>query len=200
MSAVLLTRLKITDLTAWTALDAGRRLLEEGYALERVVREELFLFEPAEGAAATEFERPLASAIESSNFFVNPNKERYRFLRAAERGDALTAPGGAWGILARPRGETGDPRLLERLLREHPLEGLGAIRRARLWWLWTKGPRGDTAAAACYAALGPLESAGRGLLVNPHAEASRPIEGPAAWSEVEAFLADPRTQYVRSDT
>ena len=106
MSAVLLTRLKITDLTALTAMEAGRRMLPDGYALERVLREELTLFEPAAGAAASEFEAKLLEAIESSNFFVNPNKERYRFLGSAERGERWSPPEGAWGILARTRGAT----------------------------------------------------------------------------------------------
>jgi hypothetical protein len=191
MNAVLITRLKITDLTAGTALETGRRLLPEGISLERLVREDLTLFEPTPGHAATAFEGPLESAIESSNFFVNPNKERYRFLRAAERGDSLALPEGAWGIVARPRGDTRDDVLLERFLREHPLSGLGAIRRGRLWWLWTKGPRGDSAVEACYAALGPVEEARRGLLTNPHAEASLLVRAPMPWDEVEEFLRDP---------
>ena len=190
MSAVLTTRLKITDLTAETALEAGRRLLPEGVSLERLLREELYLFEPAPGQAATAFEAPLERAIESSNFFVNPNKERYRFLRSAARGDSLAPPEGAWGILARPRGETRDDVLLDRLLREHPLPGLGAIRRARIWWLWTKGPGGDAAIDACHAALGPVEETRRGLLVNPHAEASLLLRSPTPWTRIEEFLHD----------
>lgn len=195
MSAVLLTRLKISDLTALTALDTARRLLPEGIAIARLVREELYLFEPEPGTEAAAFEAPLANAIESSNFFVNPNKERYRFLRAAERGDSLEPPDGAWGILARPRGETRDEGLLVRLRREHPLAGLGAIRRARLWWLWTKGPGGDPASGASYEALGPVSGTRRGLLVNPHAEASLSIERAVPWRELEAFLADPAPAY-----
>lgn len=191
MSAVLLTRLKIADLTALTALDTARRLLPPGHAIERLVREELFLFTPEAGVAADAFEAPLAIAIESSNFFVNPNKERYRFLKAAERGDALVPPEGAWGILARSRDDTKDEGLLTRLRREHPLAGLGAIRRARLWWLWTRGPSGDQAAAAAYEALGPVTGTRRGLLVNPHAEASLAIGRSLAWRELESFLADP---------
>jgi hypothetical protein len=191
VSAVLLTRLKIADLTALTALETARRLLPPGHGIERLVREELFLFVPEPGTMADAFEAPLANAVESSNFFVNPNKERYRFLRAAERGDALTPPEGAWGILVRPRDDTRDEGLLERLRREHPLGGLGAIRRARLWWLWTRGPAGDEAAAACYEALGPVFGTRRGLLVNPHAEASLAIGPPLAWRELEAFLSDP---------
>jgi len=86
VSAALRTRLKIADLTAWTALDTGRRLLPPGHALERLVREELVLFEPASGFAADAFEKPLLHAIERSNFFVNPNKEQFRFLTSS-RGD-----------------------------------------------------------------------------------------------------------------
>ena len=190
MSAVLTTRLKITDLTAETALEAGRRLLPQDTSLERLLREEFTLFEAAPGQAATAFEAPLERAIESSNFFVNPNKERYRFLRSAARGESLVPPDGAWGILARPRGETRDDVLLERLLREHPLPGLGAIRRARIWWLWTRGPGGDAAIDACHAALGPVEETKRGLLVNPHAEASLLLKAPEPWSRIEEFLRD----------
>jgi hypothetical protein len=189
MSAVLTTRLKITDLTAETALETGRKLLPEGISLERLVREELYLFEPAPGQVATAFEAPLERAIESSNFFVNPNKERYRFLRAAARGDSLVPPEGAWGILARPRDDTRDDVLLDRLLREHPLPGLGAIRRARIWWLWTKGPRGDTAIETSHAALGAVEGARKGLLTNPHAEASLLVAAPIPWARVEEFLS-----------
>ena len=189
MSAVLTTRLKITDLTAETALETGRKLLPEGISLERLVREELYLFEPAPGQVATAFEAPLERAIESSNFFVNPNKERYRFLRAAARGDSLVPPEGAWGILARPRDDTRDDVLLDRLLREHPLPGLGAIRRARIWWLWTKGPRGDMAIETSHAALGAVEGARKGLLTNPHAEASLLVEAPIPWARVEEFLS-----------
>jgi hypothetical protein len=188
MSAVLLTRLKISDLAAWTALETGRRLLPPGHALTRVVREELYLFQPTEGSAADAFEAPLRHAIESSNFFVNPNKESYRFLASAARGEGVTPPEGAWGILARPRDDTRDQGLMARLLREHPLQGLGAIRRARLWWLWTKGPQGDAAVEACYGALGPVTGPGRGLLVNPHAESDLKLVGSVPWRRIEEVL------------
>jgi hypothetical protein len=191
VSAVLLTRLKITDLTALTALEAGRRMLPEGLSLERVVREELFLFEPAPGADPAAFETKLHEAIETSNFFVNPNKERFRFLASREKGERWSPPEGAWGILARPRGDTRDEGLKARLSREHPLPGLAAIRRARAWWLWTKGPRGDSAVAEANERLGPLLGPSRGLLVNPHAEASITIAAPVAWTDVERFLAEP---------
>ncbi len=191
MSAVLLVRLKIADLAAWTALDAGRKLLPGGPVLSRLVREELYLFEPSEGYAADAFEAPLGRAVESSNFFVNPNKEQYRFLTARERGESLVPPEGAWGILARPRDDTRDEGLRARLLREHPLEGLGAIRRARIWWLWTRGAGSDRAIEAAYAALGPVAGTRRGLLVNPHAEAELPMEGPTPWRTIEAFLGAP---------
>jgi hypothetical protein len=185
---VLLTRLKIADLAAWTALEAGRRLLPAGHELRRVVREELFLFEPSAGSATDAFEAPLRTAVESSNFFVNPNKEAFRFLTAAARGRALEPPEGAWGLLARPRDDTRDEELRSRLVREHPLPGLGAIRRARFWWLWTRGPRGDAGFEACYAALGPVTGPGRGLLVNPHAESDLAMTGATAWTTIESFL------------
>jgi hypothetical protein len=191
MSATLLTRLKITDLTALTALEAGRRMLPEHYTLERIVREELILFEPEPGADAAPFETALLHAIESSNFFVNPNKERFRFLSSRDRGDQWTAPEGAWGLLSRSRGDTRDEGLRERLRREHPLPGLAAIRRGRVWWLWTSGPAGDPAVAFFHDRLGPLQSPDRGLLVNPHAERSRLLEGPIQWGDVERFLAQP---------
>ncbi len=191
MSAVLLTRLKIADLAAWTALDAGRRLLPPGLTLGRLVREELYLFVPETGRAADAFEGPLSLAIESSNFFVNPNKEQYRFLTAKGRGDALAAPEGAWGILARARDESRDEGLLRRLLSEHPLEGLGAIHRARIWWLWTNGPGEGTAVETIDEALGPVVTRRRGLLVNPHSEAALRVEGGISWSVVERFLTLP---------
>jgi hypothetical protein len=34
-------------------------------------------------------------------------------------------------------------------------------------------------------------NARRGLLVNPHSEASLRLAGPTAWSRIEAFLAEP---------
>jgi len=191
MSAVLLTRLKITDLAAWTALEAGRRLLPPEHALIRLAREELYLFEPAEGFAAEAFEGPLERAIESSNFFVNPNKEAYRFLTSSEKGAALRPPEGAQGILARPRDDTRDGELWTRLEREHPLEGLGAIRRARLWWIWTRGPGGGPAFEACYAALGRVTGRASGLLVNPHAEADLAFGNSVPWRRVEEFLTHP---------
>jgi len=198
MSAVLTTRLKITDLTAETALEAGRRLLPEGVSLERLVRDELYLFEPSPGHAATAFEGPLERAIESSNFFVNPNKERYRFLRSGARGDSLDPPDGAWGLLARTRDDTRDGVLLDRLLREHPLPGLGSIRRARIWWLWTKGPRGDAAIDVCHAALGPVEGTRRGLLTNPHGEESLLLGAPIPWAQIEEFLGRESAAQVRA--
>ena len=191
MSAALRVRLKIADLTALTALDAGRKLLPAGITLARLSREELYLFEPASGHRADAFEGPLLRAIESSNFFVNPNKERYEFWTARERGSSLTPPEGAWGILARPWDGTRDDGLMERLLREHPLEGLGAIRRAKLWWLWTAGPGGDRSIDACYRALGPVTGPKSGLLVNPHAEMDLRVEKALPWSEVESFLSAP---------
>ena len=190
MSAVLLTRLKITDLTALTALEAGQRMLPEGRTLERIVREEFYLFEPAVGTDATAFESRLREAVESSNFFVNPNKERFRFLASGERGAAWAPPAGAWGILARSLDDTRDEGLLARLSREHPLPGLAAIRRARVWWLWTKGPQGDPAASDLYDWLGPLVGPKRGLLVNPHAESSMLIAAPVPWRDVERFLIE----------
>jgi hypothetical protein len=39
--------------------------------------------------------------------------------------------------------------------------------------------------------LGPLLGPSRGLLVNPHAEASITIAAPVAWTDVERFLAEP---------
>jgi len=194
MSAVLLTRLKITDLTALTALDAGRRMLPEGHTLERLAREELFLFEPETGTAPAAFEERLHDAIETSNFFVNPNKERFRFLASGERGDTWAPPEGSWGILARTRDDTRDEGLRARLLREHPLPGLAAIRRARAWWLWTRGPGGDDRYESFYERLGPLEGPSKGLLLNPHAEASLRIFGGVAWKDVERFLAEPALQ------
>lgn len=191
MSAILLRRLKIADLAAWTALDTGRRLLPPGHVLDRLVREDLFVFEPAVGFATDIFETPLAAAIERSNFFVNPSKERYRFLTAAGRGDALAPPEGAWGILTRARDESREDGLRARLLREHPLEGLGTIRRARIWWIWTLGPGGDQAIDACFEAIGPVGRIGRGLLFNPHAEAELRIEHPIPWRSIEAFLTAP---------
>lgn len=196
MSAVLLIRLKIPDLTALTALDAGRALLPKGFELARLVREEVVLFEPAAGAgppaaaAGRELDAALANAVETSNFFVNPNKERYRLLASAERGEAWTPPEGSWGILTRQRGDTRDEGLLDRLQREHPLAGLGAIRRGRVWWLWTGGPRGDAGREGCLEALGPVEHAGRGLLVNPHSESWLLLPGPVPWARVETFLAE----------
>jgi hypothetical protein len=196
LSAVLLTRLKITDLTALTALEAGQRMLPTGHVLERVVREELYLFEPEPGADPESFEAKLHDAIETSNFFVNPNKERFRFLASKERGDRWTPPEGAWGIVARPRGDTRDEGLRARLLREHPLPGLAAIRRARVWWLWTRGPGGDAASETAYERLGPLVGPSRGLLVNPHGEAALRIAAPVAWNDVERFLAEPASAPV----
>lgn len=188
MSAVLLVRLKIADLVAATALHAARRLLPAGFSCERISREEAFLFEAASGFPPAAFEPALARAIESSNFFVNPNKEQYRLLPSGGRGETLVPPDGAWGILVRAREETRDERLRERLLREHPLEGLGAIRRARLWWLWTRAPGGGTGVEPCYEAVGLVRDPHRGLLVNPHAEADLLLDGPVSWQVIERFL------------
>jgi hypothetical protein len=191
VSAVLLTRLKITDLTALTALEAGQRMLSPGENLDRVVREELYLFEPKPGADPAAFEVHLQTAVESSNFFVNPNKERFHFLVSKERGTNWSPPAGAWGIVARPREDTRDEGLYARLSREHPLPGLAAIRRARVWWLWTRGAGRDAGITALYDRLGPLVGPARGLLVNPHAEAALLVAGPIAWRDVERFLAEP---------
>jgi len=185
VSAVLLIRLKITDLAAWTALETGRRLMGPGHTLGRVVREQLLLFEPQPGSEASSFERALDEAVRHSNFFVNPNKESFRFLTAAERGKAWAPPEGAWGILARAREDTQDERLLESLRREHPMPGLRAIRRARVWWLWSQDPSHGSGV------LGELRDPKHGLLVNPHAEASMVLTGPVAWSRVERFLTEP---------
>ena len=195
MSAVLLVRLKITDLAAWTALEAGRRLLPPEGALTRILREQLYLFEPEPGEGAETFETPLAEAVRHSNFFVNPNKETYRFLTASGRGGVWVPPEGAWGILARAREDTRDEGLRRRLLREHPLRGLGAIRRAKVWWLWTRGPDGGPWIERCAEALGVLEGPRRGLLVNPHCEASLLMSGPAPWSRIDPFLTEPAPAY-----
>ena len=191
MSAVLLVRLKITDLTAWSALETGRRLLGPGHTLARLAREQVTLFEPEAGVKADAFEAALGEAVMRSNFFVNPNKESYRYLISSERGEAWRPPEGAWGILARPREDTRDQGLRERLLREHPLQGLGGIRRAKVWWLWTQGPDGEPAVDHCYRILGELLDQKRGFLVNPHSESALLIQGATPWSKIERFLIDP---------
>ncbi len=191
MSSLLTVGLKIPDLTALTALDAGRALLLPGHQLARLVREEVYLFEPSPGAEPSGFEPALGEAIATSNFFVNPNKERYRFRTASERGEAWAPPEGSWGLFTRMRGDTADAGLLERLQREHPLHGLGAIRRGRIWWLWTSAPGGGPGIEASLEALGPVEHAGRGLLTNPHSEQWMLLAGPTAWTRIETFLAEP---------
>ncbi len=191
MSAVLLVRLKITDLSAWTALETGRRLLDPGYALTRIAREQLLMFEPEAGSTADTFQRALGEAVRHSNFFVNPNKESFSLLSAAERGESWSPPEGAWGILSRVREDTRDEGLKERLLREHPMPGLGAVRRAKVWWLWSRGPDGTPAVPHVSQALGSLHDQKHGLLVNPHAEAAMVMNGAVPWSRIERFLTDP---------
>jgi hypothetical protein len=178
-------------LTAWTALEAGRRLLEPGHALTRIAREQLLLFEPEAGARADSFESRLEEAVRHSNFFVNPNKETYRLLTSAERGVTWSPPEGAWGILARTREETADEGLKQRLLREHPMPGLAGIRRAKVWWLWSRGPDGGPAIPAVSRALGILRDQKHGLLVNPHGEAAMELTEATSWAVVERFLIDP---------
>jgi hypothetical protein len=191
VSAVLTVRLKITDLTAWTARETGQRLLGSDISLSRIVREQILLFEPLPGGRADSFEAALEEAVRHSNFFVNPNKESYRLLKAAERGASWTPPEGAWGILSRQRDDTRDSGLLERLLREHPMPGLHAIRRARVWWLWTRGPDGGPAIDASAVILGVLRDQKHGLLVNPHAEAAMTLTEAIPWSRIERFLIEP---------
>jgi len=191
VSAILLVRLKITDLSAWTALETGRRLLDPGYTLTRLAREQLLMFEPEPDVRTDSFERSLGEAVRHSNFFVNPNKETFRLLTAAERGETWSPPEGAWGVLTRPREDTRDERLRESLQREHPMPGLRAIRRARVWWLGTRGPDGGTAIPYFSAALGDLRGPRHGLLVNPHAEASMILPGAVPWTRVERFLTEP---------
>ncbi len=191
MSAVLLVGLKITDLSAWTALETGRRLLDPGHTLTRVAREQFFLFEPEPDGKAEGFEGTLGEAVRRSNFFVNPNKERYRYLTSAERGESWAPPDGAWGILSRAREDTRDEGLKARLLREHPMPGLGAIRRGKVWWLWTRGPDGTCATPHFQELLGELRDQRHGLLVNPHAETAMPLQGAIPWSRVERFLIEP---------
>jgi hypothetical protein len=122
---------------------------------------------------------------------VNPNKEQFRFLSSAARGESMEPLPGAWGILARARESTEDAGLLRRLLREHPMEGLGTIRRARIWWLWTRGPGGDPESRTCYEALGPVRGSGQGLLANLHSEATLLLEGAVSWRIIESFLTEP---------
>jgi len=191
VSAVLLVGLKITDLSAWTALETGRRLLDPGHTLARIAREQLLTFEPEPGGKAETFERALGEAVRQSNFFVNPNKERHRFLTSAERGESWAPPDGAWGILSRVREDTRDDGLKARLLREHPMPGLGAIRRAKVWWIWSRGSDGTPATSYFRATLGELQDQKHGLLVNPHAETAMLLHGATPWSRVERFLIEP---------
>ena len=191
MSAILTVRLKITDLAAWTALETGRRMLGSDVALSRIVREQLLLFEPLPGERTESFEEALGEAVRHSNFFVNPNKESFSLLTAAERGASWTLPEGAWGILCRQLEDTQDPRLKERLLREHPMPGLQAIRRAKVWWLWTRGADGGLSIDASAGILGVLRDQKHGLLVNPHAEAAMTLTGDIPWSRIEQFLIEP---------
>ncbi len=76
-------------------------------------------------------------------------------------------------------------------MREHPLPGLHAIRRAKVWWLWSRGPDGGPAIPYFSGALGDLHDQKHGLLVNPHAEAAMILAGATPWSRVERFLTDP---------
>ena len=191
MSAILLVGLKITDLSAWTALETGQRLLDPGHTLTRIAREQLLFFEPEPGGKAGTFERALGEAVRQSNFFVNPNKERYRFLTSSERGESWAPPDGAWGILSRVREDTRDEGLKARLLREHPMPGLGAIRRAKVWWLWSRGPDGTPATPYFRETLGEIQDRRHGLLVNPHAEVAMLLQGATPWSKVEPFLIEP---------
>ena len=195
MSAILTVRLKITDLTAWTALETGRRMLGSTISLSRIVREQLLLFEPLPGERADSFEKALGEAVRHSNFFVNPNKESFSLLAAAERGASWTPPEGAWGILSRQRDDTQDAGIKERLLREHPMPGLQAIRRAKVWWLWTRGSDGGSAVDTCAGILGVLRDQKHGLLVNPHAEASMILTEAVPWSRIEAFLIEPAPSF-----
>jgi len=195
VSAILTVRLKITDLTAWTALETARRMLGSDIALSRIVREQLLLFEPVAGTRADSFEEALGKAVRHSNFFVNPNKESYRLLKAAERGASWTLPEGAWGILSRQRDDTQDSGLKERLLREHPMPGLHAIRRAKVWWLWTRGADDGSAVDTSAVILGVLRDQKHGLLVNPHAEAAMTLTGDVPWSRIERFLIEPAPSF-----
>jgi hypothetical protein len=81
------------------------------------------------------------------------------------------------------------------LKREHPLPGLRAIRRARVYWLWTRGPGGGPAIAACRDALGEARGARRGLLLNPHSEASLLIQEGISWKDIDTFLTAPPPAY-----
>jgi hypothetical protein len=195
VSAALLIRLKITDLTAWSALETGRRLLPAGHALDRLVREQVLLFEALPGSPADAYEPALREATRHSNFFVNPNKESDRFLGHVEREEPWRPPDGAWGILARAREDTRDGSLLERLQREHPLQGLAAIRRAKVWWLWTRDPRGGAGIEVLSGVLGELHDQRHGLLVNPHSELAMVLDGPIAWSRIDRFLVEPSSAY-----
>ena len=165
VSAVLLTRYKIADLAAWTALETGRRLLPPGCTLHRLVREELYLLEPEAGKSPHAFEAPLNQAIESSGFFVNPNKERFRFLTSSGRGESLAAPEGAWGILARSRDETRDEvcapgfRASDRRARRDPARCASG----------GSGPK-RSAIKECYRADRPRDRRPARSRVNPHAE------------------------------
>ena len=72
------------------------------------------------------------------------------------------------------------------------MQGIGAIRRARLWWLWTVASHaGADDRDACYRAVGPVTGSRRGLLLNPHSETDLRIDEPVAWDAVEAFLRAP---------
>ncbi len=71
------------------------------------------------------------------------------------------------------------------------MPGLGAIHRARVWWLWSRGPDGSPAGPHLAGVLGELRDPRHGLLVNPHAEASMVLTGPIPWSRIEKFLIEP---------
>ena len=115
------------------------------------------------GGRAGRLEPNLGEAIATSNFFVNPNQGAVP-LPDRVRARRLAPPEGSWGLFTRMRGDTADaPGLLERLQPSTPLHGLGAIRRAQIWWLWTSAPGGGPGIEASSRPSGPWSTRDAGF-------------------------------------
>ncbi len=188
----LVVELKTVDLvreTAWIALT--EQMGWEG-TLSGLRRYDLWRFEgEVAGGDADAFEAGLASELERSSAYYNPNKENRRFLAEGRLDDghvlvvneAVDAPGEdvqgeAWRALLWVTDEGGDRAAQRRRSAARLAEGgveLSDLRSGTLWELMLRAPDIDTA-RGYVAGLALSRGRHEGLLLNPHYQEGRLLE------------------------
>ncbi len=164
-SVALQVRLKIPDTTALSAEDILKRKMGYADRVERLEREDWWLFEVEADDPARARERVVEWAARCTAL-VNPNKH-YSTVQVI---GAWPPEGGGAGvrILVRDREDVRADSMLAFLRKSFGARDLAGLSSGTLWTL-TAGPT-ETDARSLAAEITVLRSQAHGLLANPHAQ------------------------------